>query len=55
MASLELVSQWAKSAKKQSEGVRFLQCHIVKNTLLLTDFAYWACFLGRYFLPSKKG
>jgi len=44
---LKGMSQWAKSQKKQSEGVRFfvslalkLQCHIVKNTLLhSSDFS----------------
>jgi len=37
------LTQWEKSPKKQSEGVRALklQCHIVKNTLLQTHFAHW--------------
>jgi len=44
----EELFQWAKSPKKRSEGVRFInsvlkiQCHIVKNTLL--DFAHWDFF-----------
>jgi len=43
------LAHWAKSPKKQSEGVRFfvdsalkIQCHIVKKTLPLTVFrGFW--------------
>jgi len=36
-----LATQWAKSPKKQFEGVSALkiQCHIIKNTLLQTAFS----------------
>jgi len=41
-----LQTQWTKTPKKQSEGAHFfvnsalkIQCHAVKNTLLLTAFS----------------
>jgi len=58
-------SQWAKSPKIQSEGVRFFyfgtQCHVVKNTLLQTgnfrQFSPRTSFSGGtlvVFTSSKK-
>jgi len=44
-------TQWAKSPKEQSEGVRFfvnsalkIQRHIVKKDCFFSDFAHWEVF-----------